>query len=482
MLLHRLMLVMLLSLCTVTAQADTAQADDPMELTSRSYAGTQRAVEIQIELTGDLQASPPAEDTSEDTSEETSEETPVRETPAKTELVGVAVTANIAYDEKLLPSGLSEWRSARYYQQATAHLNVGGKKQTFSLRDNRRLVLAAITAQGKQLIAVKGSLHRNEYDTLDLWTDSLALEGLLPRQPIVVGESWKHEQAAIIGLTNFESIDVCDLSSVVHEANDLFARCQMTGVVHGVSQGSAVELELDAIYLVDRKLGAISQFNLAIREKQTAGPARPSYSGIAKLRYKATPIATSEELATQLSKENLEKLSKQIEELTPSIETRNVSLGFITSHDVDWHEIGTRGNSTTLRRVDGKRLVAHANIAKLPPKEFDPEKSMSDFRKDAVRAFGNDFTRLVSELQWTNQQGCQVMEVVAEGEIGGVPVEWHSYLVVAAEESAAEHRLAITITLEKGAVEALAGTDRMFVNQLELIPPTDLASRSPSRK
>lgn len=183
-----------------------------------------------------------------------------------------------------------------------------------------------------------------------------------------LGDTWSHDPEVMQQFTGLDSVGICEVTSVLVEASERFARCQMAGVVHGVVHGASTELEIDAIYLYDRKADQITRLHLAIRETREIGPATPGLDAVVKLRLQIDPAAADSPLTPQ----RVAQAGKQATRALVRIETRSDPIGFATIHDANWYSMGTRGNETTLRRVTAEGLVAHANIARLAPKPLDP--------------------------------------------------------------------------------------------------------------
>src|SRR5690606_7008854 len=135
-----------------------------------------------------------------------------------------------------------------------------------------------------QLLAVEAPLDRDELSTLAVMGDSLAIDQLLPNRSVAAGDLWQHTPEVIAPLTLLDTIGVCECQSVLTDANNRFALCQLVGVVQGVADGTSVELELEANYLVDHQAGRITKFNLAVREKRAIGPVTPGLDGVTKVR------------------------------------------------------------------------------------------------------------------------------------------------------------------------------------------------------
>src|SRR5690606_1058499 len=91
--------------------------------------------------------------------------------------------------------------------------------------------------------------------------------------------------------TLLENIEICEVQSILVEANGQYAKCQLAGTAHGTIDGTRSELEIDGAYLVDHTLGKVTQMNIALREQRKVGPVTPGLAGVIKLRIKVTPQA-----------------------------------------------------------------------------------------------------------------------------------------------------------------------------------------------
>lgn len=433
--------------------ASSLQAVEVVDLTPSSHAGVPTRVTVELQFGGELQLE---------------NESAVRQQ------VPVSAKASLVYDEVRLPG--TELRSARYYHTVEGNAEVGERTKTPSLRQSRRVIVAEVTGAKRHLSAVEGPLERSEFDLLDTAADSLVLNQLVPGRELALGDTWSQEQAAMQLLTGLDSVGLCEVSSVLAEANDRYARCQMAGVVHGVKSGASAELELDAIYLFDRKVRQVTQLNIAIRENRKIGPATPGLDAVAKLRVRIEPASAN----SPLTPEAVARVMQGTLTEPVLIETRNAKLGFSTVHDTQWYATSTRGNKATLRRVTAEGLVAHGNIARLFARPLDSRTALADFRSDVLHSLGGDAAGIAADEQWTNRHGCRVMGVVATGKVNGTEVEWHAYQVAPPAESEHLHRLALTFTIEKSELERLGKTDRELVDQIRLLPTDELQAKLPA--
>lgn len=385
----------------------------------------------------------------------------VADTPAAKTTPKVGATAKLAYDEAALDDAT---QFARVYHQVEATVGVDKHVREQTVRDERRLTLVTPTTSGAKVLAVDGPLRREELDTLQMPADSVVLAELLPNEALAVGGTWDHPPEVITALVNVQTTEVCECQSVLVEANSQFAKCQMAGTLHGTVDGTKTEMELDAIYLVDLARGEICQFNLAIREKRDVGPITPGLEGVLKFRIK---IESAKDPI--LTPDLVERVATSYPVPATAVETHSPELGFSTTHDASWHVTGTRGTTMALRKIGLNGLVTHATLTRLPARQLDSDGALPQFRAEVARTLGESLGVIASEEQFTSQSGCRVLHVVAQGHVGGVPVEWHAYQVAPPADQPPGDRLALTFVVERDKIEELGGQDRQLVERIELL-------------
>ena len=426
---------------TLTVLASQAMA---VQLMPDDQTGVRRTVQVELELGGALKMVP--------------------SDPTQPDSTPVEVTAKLVYDE-VGQSGEYP-QSVRYYREATATTKVNGRTRQLELSNNHRLIAADLQNGRPQLRGAKGPIAREDFELVDMMGDSLGLDMLLPFRDVSIGETWQADIGTMQALTGLDSIGVCQVSSVLSEANDNYARCQIAGTVEGIIHGTTTKMELDGVYLVDLAKGEVTHLNLAIRQDRAIGPATPGMDVTAKLRIKRTAAGDDSPLTDAL----VQQAAKSLDGSTPLMLTHNERLGFVAQLDTKWYVTGQFGDNLALRRVEPEGLVAHANLSKLPAKSLNAETALADFKEEVVRSLGDNVTGVAADEQWTNQHGCRVMSVTVVGTVNEQEVEWRCYQVAPPTDQEHLHRLALTITVEKQFVEALAGADRDLVDRIELVP------------
>jgi hypothetical protein len=399
----------------------------------------------------------------------------------KTQELPFSVVGKLRYDERRLPalatgsaanrrtannstnsSTIARLRSLRYYHQADAVRKVKDEGNTPALADDHRLVLVESAGGRATFTCPTAPLDRDQLDLVDALGNTLFLEGLLPKQPVADGGTWNQDSATMGGLLSLDSVADCHIQSVLQEYNAQFAKIRLAGVVHGMVDGAATELEIRGVYLVNRETRQLTRLLLSVREKRAIGAATPGLEAVAKLSLAFEPLASCEELsdAVVAALPNSAHSSADMPLVFDAHEQ-----GFRVTADRQWFLTDRQRESITLRRVDSGDLVAQCTIKRLPHKSAGRQTTLAEFVEDIRVSLGKNFGQLVSSREWTNTHGHACLEVVARGTIDEVPVEWHYYLV--APESG--HRASVSVTIEGPQVERLGRADRDLVNSLELV-------------
>jgi hypothetical protein len=398
--------------------------------------------------------------------------------PAADEKLPMSVAATLEYDERRLAPLADKNRSlaaVRYYHKAEAVLKAGESGRTPQLAEDRRLIALETGDDRAILYAPAGPLVREQLDLIDVVGNSFFADQLLPAKRVANGDTWGHDASFMRAFLALDSVAVCEVQSVLDEHNANFAKIRLEGVVHGMTDGAATELDVRALYLFDRRQRRISKLNLAVREKRSLGAATPGLDAVARLQMNIETIDASPQLADDV----VSSLAKVGRAPSQNVLYEAAPLGFRVRYDRQWYVTSEQRESVTLRRVDRGDLVAQCTLTALPPKSAGRQVSLEQFQKDVTYSLGKNFGELVSSRQWQNSAGHYCFELVARGLVEEVPVEWHYFLV--APDSGP--RVSAAVTIEKPMVERVANFDRELIESLELfprMPAVRTAARAPT--
>ncbi len=436
-----------LFLLTAALTATLGEAAETVELTPRIAVGDTSKVSVRLEVGGHNLV---RTDSGKGTAAE--------------QKLPMSVSAKLDYVEQRRTDRTKDTPlfAVRYYDEADAVLKVDHSGLTPRLADDRRLIALENAESRSALYSPDGPLTRQQLDLIDVIGNSFFIERLLPTRPVADGDTWEHGAHVMGPFLALDSVAVCEVKSVLDEHNASFAKIRLAGVVHGMSDGAATEMDIRALYLFDRRQRRITRMNLAVRENRSIGAATPGVEAVAKVQITISPVKSS----PRLTNEAIAKVTAARRAPTRDVLYEAPTLGFRVLHDRQWFITSEQRESVTLRRVEGGDLVAQCTLTGLPPKSAGRQATLEQFQKDVTYSLGKSFGELVSSRQWQNPAGHYCFELVARGMVEEVPVEWHYYLV--APESG--HRVSAAVTIEKPMVDRAQGADRVLVESLELFP------------
>lgn len=388
--------------------------------------------------------------------------------------VPTSMTTTLKYDEcRFAPaSGNRPSRSVRYYDQAADSIKVDNDGQAQKLSDDRRLIV--VQNPGGRLImsSPKGPLEREELDLIDAFGDSLVVDGLMPDRLVAEGDTWNVDGTVLAGLLSLDSVANCEVQCILDKTNAEFSLARLQGSVVGTFDGSATEMEIKGVFLMDRKLERVTKLNLAVQEKRAIGGATRGLDGVAKLKMTMKPITGSSHITADV----IEQLRKPANPTADVLRYDGSKQGFQVQHDRKWFVTNKERETATFRRVDQGDVICQCTIASLPAKSAGRQTTMDEFIQDIRQSLRASFGQLVSSKQWTSSHGNHCMDVVVRGKVDDVPVEWHYYLV--APESGP--RVSAAFTIDGQMVDRLGNADRVLVNAIELVPAANKVANTPA--
>ena len=395
--------------------------------------------------------------------------------------VPIRVDGKMRYDEVRLDGpanagpqrdAASAARAVRHYHEAGAKMAISGQEFTPQLRDERRQIVAAATAEGVEIASPKGPLTRDELDLMALPGDSLLVDELLPPGEISEGDEWTHSNELLAALLGLDAVSASDVKSRLVEFTDQLAKIEMEGHVDGAVAGVASEIEVKAKYAFHRQANLVSWLALLVNEKRSIGHVAPGLDTVAKLQMTRQPLDESTVLdaaAIRAARETTESLL--LEHPGPTERIRLV-------HDRDWYTVGDEANLAAFRLVDRGELVAQCNVsaANLPAaKEIT---SVEAFQEQVRAAIADHVGQFVEVTSAPHPRGYGIYRVVAEGTVAELPIRWIYYLVF----DRAGNRAALVFTLETDLIEQFGDRDRDFVDRLEFVTEAaQTAGRGESR-
>ncbi len=420
----------------VVLWSNALQAEERYALLADRKPGDTARVEVLLEVGGDLKV--------------------VDE--GKVKSLAMSVIGKLRYHEKqLAATPADDARSLRYYERAEAIIKI--EKETLSpkLRDARRRIVAA-TGPSQTLYSPDGPLMREELDLIEVSSNSLLVDQLLPDRRVAKGDQWRHSEALVAGLLELDAVSQSDVTSELASIDAQTAMMEIKGRVFGAVGGVATEIELEGKYRFDRAAKRVTRLAFSIKEKRSVGHVAAGLDVVAKLQVHVTPTAEVAELADVAGQSRWldgEPSLKQLE--------YGQSAGkYRIEHDRRWHIMSEHDNVLALRLVDRGELIAQCNLTTLPDVEPGKHPTLARFQQDIERTLGKDFGQFIAASQAVNDAGYAVYRVEVEGVVSELPIRWNYYLL--ADDQG--HLAVFVFTVEGELVEQLGDADQAIVSTL----------------
>jgi hypothetical protein len=215
-----------------------AQTGDAVRLSEAFTKDSQYHVACQVEITGTLTI-------------------PGKEKQASPQSLKIAGKSAIKYDERVLQVGADRRveRTVRQYRQLEFERRVGEDDQQSKLRPEAHRLVILRHNQYEVPFCPSGPLTWGEIELVRTDVFVPALQGLLPKDAVRMGDRWQPDTTAIQELTDLEKIDkadfTCTLEKITTFLGKRHAHVNFEGKVQGVGEDGNARHELRGSYYVD---------------------------------------------------------------------------------------------------------------------------------------------------------------------------------------------------------------------------------------
>ena len=367
------------------------------------------------------------------------------------------------YDERRM-SGIGRdaeaWRSLRYYNRATAHATIGGRRSERTLNDGLRLLVVQGRQQGIEFHSPARRMTRTDLDLLAMPGDTLPAAALLPSESVSVGESWQPSAWIAPMLTGVEAVLKHDLNCTLAEVTDGIARVQILGSVDGVSLGAEMRVKISGQYLFDTSRGFMTRLALTQAENRSIGTVNPGMKVTAKVRWQRSPLTTSRlpdpAIAARLPLDPEPRLLQLSMELPWQARFE---------HGREWHLFHRTQSMSILRLVENGALLAQCNVSEVAPVAAGAHTDVRQFKADIRSVLGERFEAFDSAADIDTQSSLYVHRVVARGNSGDRAMNWLYYLCAAPDG----RQVAFVFAVEDADIKRLRGRDEAIVRSTEFL-------------
>ncbi len=177
--------------------------------------------------------------------------------------IKVAGKSKVEYDERILKANE---RTIRHYDSLDFDRTFDGEEQHSSLRREVSRLVVLRHKQYEVPFSPSGPLTWGEIELVRTDVFTPALKGLLPTQPVRVGDAWPAEPEAVQELTDLEEITSgglrCKLESVGTIVGRRQARISFQGDVRGIGEDGPASHQLDGTLYFDLEANTLSYVSL----------------------------------------------------------------------------------------------------------------------------------------------------------------------------------------------------------------------------
>ena len=379
--------------------------------------------------------------------------------------VPMSVTAQSVFYERYYDTLAQGALALRKYEHGRTRIQVGDSAEETSLPASKRWIVAS-ASEGPHpavtLHAAKPHLSRRELDAIELPGDNLALERLLPDEPVAEGDSWTPAAEALAAVLQLDEATDCAVRCRLSEVRNGLAMIVFAGNVVGRVTGAATGLEVSGEIRFDVQRQLIRWCQLKWKEDRNASSTGPAVQAVAEIRILREPEALSEnrEWPASISRPNERDLL---------LEFTSRHAGFRFLHERDWVVVEDDDRKTTLRLVHNGNVRAQCHWSRLDDQPPGKQLSLEAFQDDIRQALKDQFVEFESAKQFVRDDGVTALRVAALGTVEKGPVRWlYCHL-----QDPSGKRVSFVGVMDQRSEEQAREIDRILLGTLQFLPGSD---------
>jgi hypothetical protein len=414
----------------------------PYALSEKSQAGDCFRIQLEMKLSGTIQV--------------------IRD--GKEVSLQLEAAASHEFPERVLnvgPDGLPD-KSARVYEKAKALISVDKDRSERVLRPERRLFVAQRHKDQFLAYSLGGPLTREELELTNEHFDTLALSGLLPGQPVAVGDTWKVANPVVQALCGFEGLTEQDLVCKLEEIKNQSARVSVTGSAAGIDLGALVKLGIQASYSYDLDSKHLTRLEWKQKDERKPGPASPATS----VQTTVTLSRSAIEQPASLTDIALVSVPEGFEPPLPltQLELRDAKDRFEMGYGREWQTVSQTNEHLVLRLIERGDFVAQATVTPWTKAEKGKHLSPEEFQQAMEDTPGWDPEQELQSGEVPADGGKWIYRISALGQLDGMKVMQNFYLVA----GPGGEQVVLAFTLAPKQAERLGTRDISMAANLDL--------------
>lgn len=363
---------------------------------------------------------------------------------------------------------------ARQVVQAASAITGEIRPRSRTLRPEVSLLIAERRDAGPVVVVCPaGPLTRSDLELVEVEGDPLALSDLLPPGPVKLGDSWRVGQAAVVGISGYDTITANTLDATLESCDEARARVRVRGRIEGSLDGAPGAMACDGALIFDRRMGWIERAEINRNESRRAGPIEAGMdvkSTLTVSRRADQPPATLSDAALARFSMEVTPRSEMLVEYGPDERTPLISF----AHDRSWHIYWSDAKLMVLKRIDRGRVVAQCNLVLAPQAGRGRHQDPNQFRDEVRRILGQRFVNYIGmgEIDGDPAGGYRY-KVGVQGREGDLGVVWYYYLLA----GPAGDQIVATYTLAAQDAQGFGDRDVEMIQTLRWLPDRQASGR-----
>jgi hypothetical protein len=347
----------------------------------------------------------------------------------------------------------------RYYHRAKAESTLNETRHSVELRDSVRDTVVRHDSLPEQIYGVEDFFERDELELLHTPVSSMAIDQLLPSNPISAGSTYDISADSMASVLNLTAAMACNVKAEIVAISDDEVRIQFQGNVDGAIDGVPTAIRSIGKLTFNRKLKSCNWLAMALHEIRDIGRAEPGFDVTATIRILRQPLEATIALPAVARKIDV---SKHFAANLQHVSVTSEKLGFHVLMDRRWRMMRDQPTAAMMRMVENDRSIGQCDI-KTVSKSTDGEPwSLPTFESNVQILLGEQFVEMVESDEQTAASGIRILRAVANGSAEGVPIRW---IVMFLSDNLGKQVVA-TFTMEGSNIDTFGGSDMQFASSI----------------
>jgi hypothetical protein len=361
---------------------------------------------------------------------------------------------------KAAPAG-GPLKVVRHVVQAASAINGEIRPSTASLRPEVALLVAEKRERGWPVVVFSpaGPLTWSELELVQTVGDPLALDGLLPVEPVAVGDRWKVRESASKAVSGYDTVTFSNFEATLESVDSRKAHIRLKGRIEGSAFGGTGVMGCEGFASFDREPGRIDHLDLNRVETRQPGPVEAGLdlkSTLTVARYGAQPAEALSDLALANISLDHGRDSELVRMTAPG--GRAILLA-----DRNWHIFWDDSKMAIWKRLEGPRVIAQCNLMVGPRAAKGRHQDPGQFRDDIRRGLKDRFVQFLGAGEISGHpDGGFRYRVGVQGREGDLGVIWYYYLLA----GGGGDQLVATFTLAEDHLKVFGDHDVEMIGSL----------------